>query len=149
MGKFPIRVREVNGITINGHIEMHISNTVPEQRTYEWVGGNVAEIDPYALTETKPRDAIGKSFQWQQFRVHVLDYDIYRHSLIVMRDVRFARFRAARFTIKRSVANFGHRLLLTARIWGLASWDYSAVNPSWRDLHIVRAVRRLLSRKVA
>jgi hypothetical protein len=64
--------------------------------------------------------------------VRVLERNIYRSVFRVIRERPFSRLRWWRWKLRRGLGEFNMRLLETARVWGLASWEWGEA-PSWRQ----------------
>lgn len=63
--------------------------------------------------------------------VRVLERDVVRRGFRVIRERPFSRLRWWRWKLKCGLREFNMRLLETARVWGLASWEWGEI-PSWR-----------------
>ena len=108
---------------------------------YTWEGGPVARLTGLLLPAHLPLTdlRVGHTFDLGPWRLRIIDveYDLLR--VTVMRDGGPARLRALRERIRRRAEWFTCRLILTAAVWGLADYD-PALRPSWRDVHLLRAI---------
>lgn len=129
-----------------GNIEITVKQNnlgAIESRSFKWVGGSKTTIPFHAFQQ----DYVVRSGNYVfigPYRCAIIDENYWSYELIRMDSV-FTWLVVFWYRLSKIFQLIYSRLILTCAVWNLAEYNANTI-PSYLDLHIVKYIKKLISR---